>query len=278
MAIITLRNLTRLCCAALAAAVIGVACAEETAPTTPAQPQAKLVESTIEAPAKDLEKKENALTLTAAADQVKQLQKQVEELQAKSKALAESLAQANLAADQSKEDAARTRQLVEALGLAAITKDQRSLQIRLLDAVNDYRISEKNNAALTEQVVTLSEAAIGYMKTPNAASKAQLEKSLAAADRIINQANKLEQPVPVPLSNAKVVSFKTELGLAVLNAGKLSGLHMGMPLSFVRKDQLVAAGVVVDCRDQIAGVLVTSTASGIESVTVGDTIKIEPNQ
>lgn len=225
-----------------------------------------------------MEKKENALALTAATDQAKQLQQQVEELKAKSKALAESLAQANLAAEQSKEDAARTRQLVEALGLAAITNDQRSLQTRLLDAVNDYRISEKNNAALTEQLVTISEAAIGYMKSPDAASKAQLEKSLAAANRIINQAKRLENPIPVPLSNAKVVSFKIELGLAVLNAGKLSGLRLGMPLNFVRKDQLVASGVIVDCREQITGVLVTSTASGFESVTVGDTIKIEPNK
>lgn len=218
------------------------------------------------------------MAVSAAMEQVKDLQVQVDELTLKAKNLAENLATANAESAQQKEDYARMRLQMEALGVSALTGDERSLQTRLLDAVNDYRLSEKSKKELTEQLVSISEAAIGYMKSSDAESRKRLENALAAANQFLKQATQLETPMAVAIGEAKVVSFKQDLGLAVVNAGKHSGLRLGMPVSFVRKDRSVANGVIVDCRDQITGVLITTTESGIDSVVVGDTIKLEPTK
>jgi hypothetical protein len=72
-----------------------------------------------------------------------------------------------------------------------------------------------------------------------------------------------------------VVSWKSDLGLAVINAGKESGVRMGAPLHIMREDKSIASGLVVDVRDRIAGILITGTAAAIR---VGDGVKPELTQ
>ena len=231
----------------------------------------------IEKPAKEIEQQEQALTTAATVEKMKELQTQVEALKAKAQNLSESLAQANAEGAQQKEAYSQMRTQMEALGVAALKGDERSLQTRLLDAVNDFRLSEQGKQELTEQLVQISEAALGYLKSSDAASRERLEKALIQGRQALKKAQDTTQPTPVALGEAKVVSFKNDLGLAVINAGKASGLRLGMPIKFIRKDKPVANGVIVDCRDQITGILVTTTEPATESVVVGDTIKIEPN-
>ena len=235
-------------------------------------------ETGIEKPVKDLEKKEQAMAVGAAMERVKELQEEVEALKLKTKNLSESLAQANAEGAKQKEEHESMRLLMEALGVSALSGSERALQTRLLDVANDYRLSEKSKKELIEQLVQLSEAAIGFMKSNDVTSKQRLENTIQTASALLRQSSQLEKPMPVALGEAKVVSFKSDLGLAVVNAGKQSGLRLGMPVSFVRKDRSVANGVIVDCRDQITGVLLTPTESGADTVVVGDTIKLEPTK
>jgi hypothetical protein len=148
----------------------------------------------------------------------------------------------------------------------------------LLDAVNDFRLAEQGKQELTEQLVRLSEASLAYLKSSDAASRERLETALVQGRLTLKKTQDVTQPTPVTLGDAKVVSFKNDLGLAVINAGKASGLRLGMPIKFIRRDKPVADGVIVDCRDQITGILVTTTEPATESVVIGDTIKIEPNK
>jgi septal ring factor EnvC (AmiA/AmiB activator) len=112
-------------------------------------------EAPIEKPAKDIEKQEQSLTTAAAVDKMKELQTQVEALRMKAQNLSESLAQANTEAAQQKDDYSRMRLQMEALGVAALKGDERSLQTRLLDAVNDFRLAEEAKQQLTEHLVQL---------------------------------------------------------------------------------------------------------------------------
>ena len=265
---VSLHNLhqrTRSFCTALAAAVVVLSVCVQAQDKT---------ETGIEKPVKDLEKKEQAMAVGA----VKELQEEVEALKLKTKNLSESLAQANAEGAKQKEEHESMRLLMEALGVSALSGSERALQTRLLDVANDYRLSEKSKKELTEQLVQLSEAAIGFMKSNDVTSKQRLENTIQTASALLRQSSQLEKPMPVALGEAKVVSFKSDLGLAVVNAGKQSGLRLGMPVSFVRKDRSVANGVIVDCRDQITGVLLTPTESGADTVVVGDTIKLEPTK
>jgi hypothetical protein len=232
----------------------------------------------IEQPAKVLEKKEQDLTTAAAVDKMKQLELQVEALKVKAQNLAESLAQANTEASQQKDSYSRMRLQMEALGVAALKGDERSLQTRLLDAANDFRLAEQGKQELTEKLVNLSEAALAYLKSSDAASRERLEIALSQSRQALKKSQDSNTVSPVALGDAKVVSLKSDLGLAVINAGKLSGLRLGMPIKFIRKDRPVADGVIVDCREHLTGILVTTTEPATESVVIGDTIKIEPNK
>ena len=233
----------------------------------------------IEKPARVLEIQEASLNTEAAAARIKELQAQVEELTAKADNLSKALAQTNEESAQQTKDYTQMRLLMEALGVAAINGDERSLQTRLLDAVNDFRISQKTNQALTAQLVEISEASIAYLKSSDAESRKRLESVLAAGSQQLKKNTESANPTATPLGEAKVVSFKSDLGLAVVNAGKLSGLRLGMPVHFVRKDRSVAKGVIVDCREQITGILITApAASGADSVVVGDLLTLEPTQ
>ena len=225
-----------------------------------------------------VESREQEIATGAALTKVKDLQAQIEELKLKARNLSETLAQSNVENAQQKEDYARMRLKMEALGVAALNGDERSLQTRLLDAVSDFRLSQKANQALTAQLVQISEAAIAYMKSSDAESRHRLETALAAANLQLKQASEAKQAPATPLGEAKVVSFKSDLGLAVVNAGKQSGLRLGMPVHFVRKDHPVAKGVIVDCRDQITGILITTSESGTDSVVLGDVLTLEPTQ
>ena len=247
---------------------MALGCAQEAAPA-----------KAIEKPARAIEAQEASINTEAVASRIKELQAQVEELTAKAENLSKTLAQTNEETAQQKEDYARMRLQMEALGVAAINGDERSLQTRLLDAVNDFRISQKTNQALTAQLVEISEAAFAYMKSSDAESRKRLEAVLAAGSRQLKKNAEVANPTATPLGEAKVVSFKSDLGLAVVNAGKLSGLRLGMPVHFVRKDRSVANGVIVDCREQITGILITApAASGADSVVVGDLLTLEPTQ
>ena len=233
----------------------------------------------IEKPAEAIEIQEQALNAETSSARIKELLAQVGELTAKADNLSKALAQTNEESAQQKEDYTRMRLQMESLGVAAINGDERSLQTRLLDAVIDFRISQKTNQALTTQLVEISEAAIAYIKSSDAEARKRLESALAAGSRQLKKNAESSNPTATPLGEAKVVSFKSDLGLAVVNVGKLSGLRLGMPVHFVRKDRSVAKGVIVDCREQITGILITApAASGADSVVVGDLLTLEPTQ
>ena len=78
------------------------------------------------------------------------------------------------------------------------------------------------------------------------------------------------------LEAARVVSYKADLGLAVINAGRQSGVRMGTPLRVIRADRTVATGLIVDVRDRISGLLITGDAAA--AVRAGDAVKPELTQ
>jgi hypothetical protein len=93
---------------------------------------------------------------------------------------------------------------------------------------------------------------------------------VANAGKVSSGVNR-PQPATVPLDAARVVSYKPELSLAVINGGRQSGLRPGTPLEIVRGEQLVASGYVVDLRERLAGILVTGSPTSV--IKAGDAIR-----
>jgi hypothetical protein len=183
-------------------------------------------------------------------------------------AVGEALAAANAELESLREQHAQLKLQMEALGIAAVKGDERSLQQRLLKAAADLSGSEAARKEQSERLNRLAEAAAAFMARPGEpALKAALEDAIKAA----TGARQTAAADAVSLESARVVSWKADLGLAVVNAGRDSGLRMGAPMHIYRADRSIATGLVVDVRDRIAGILLTGPTAA--AIRVGDSVK-----
>jgi hypothetical protein len=186
----------------------------------------------------------------------------------------EALAAANAELETLREQHNQLKLQMEALGVAAVKGDERSLQQRLLKATSDLAATEKARQEAVERGNRLAEAAAAYMARPG---EPALKTALDEAIKGVASAKNPGTSDPVALDAARVVSWKSELGLAVINAGRESGVRMGAPLHIIREDKSIASGLVVDVRDRVAGILVTEAGTG-PGIRVGDGVKPELTQ
>ena len=187
-------------------------------------------------------------------------------------AVGEALAAANAELETLREQHNQLKLQMEALNIAALKGDERSLQQRMLKAAADLAATEKARQEAVERGNRLAEAASAFMARP---SEPALKTALNDAIKGVTSAKAPSTSEPVALDGARVVSWKSELGLAVINAGKESGVRMGAPLHIIREDKSIASGLVVDVRDRIAGILITGPAA---TIRVGDGVKPELTQ
>ncbi|MEZ5300648.1 MAG: hypothetical protein R3F11_08320 [Verrucomicrobiales bacterium] len=203
--------------------------------------------------------------------------KSAAELEQENRMLKESLAAANAESEEYLRSSRELRERLEALGVEAMLGDRAELEQRLLQAANDYRIVAEESRRLGEQLIKLSEAVVAFKErseSKDPAAVAQLEAALRDADAALGMAAERHLPAaPTALEDSRVVSIKAEAGLAVLNAGRQSGVKVGMPVRIFRKDKPVALGLVCDIRDHIAGVLVTELIDSTDTVQVGDRVQ-----
>ena len=182
--------------------------------------------------------------------------------------LGDALAASNAQLEEVTLERNRLKLQIESLGLAALKGDSRSLQERLLKAVAALSLSEKQRQELLESTARLAEAAAAASSAPNDSSaQSHLAGSLKEINGVV--ASQKAAEMPVALANARVISIKSELGLAVANVGSQSGVRIGMPILIQRNGNQVGTGIVVDVRDRITGVLLTN---GDTDVRTGDAL------
>ncbi len=74
-----------------------------------------------------------------------------------------------------------------------------------------------------------------------------------------------------------VLSIDSESGLIVINAGKKAEVEVGMPMTIVRGDQVIANALVTDVRDSVSGLLVQEHLNPALKVSVGDRVSAQTN-
>jgi hypothetical protein len=231
-----------------------------------------------------IENQELKSNLQASVVQIQDLEQKLARSREQVKSLSESLANASSEGQQAREGFDKLRIQMEGLGVAALDPTSVELQQRLLTALSDLRILEGHRRILTEALVGLSEASLGFAKTASggdAAARETLNKSLAGAERALSGSKLTVTSGTVEngtLDNARIVSLKDDLGVAVLNIGSRQGVHPGMPFSIYRKDKPVARALVVDVRQGICGAVVQELVSKDEPVKVGDTGRAETSK
>jgi FtsZ-binding cell division protein ZapB len=123
-----------------------------------AQKDSSLSESKIESA-------EQKITAESLHAQNEDLRRQLSIQQESLKTLTASLAESNAEAEVFRRKFSDLELRMEALGLASASKDRAKLEQRLLAAVSDLRLTQKERDELRDQLLGLNEALLRYLQT-----------------------------------------------------------------------------------------------------------------
>ncbi|HEY2101855.1 MAG TPA: hypothetical protein VGH08_01240 [Chthoniobacterales bacterium] len=166
---------------------------------------------------------------------------------------------------------------MEALGLASASNDRAKLEQRLLTAVSDLQLAQKERDQYRDQMMRLSETMMRYLKTTepgDAEARMEVEAQLRGTNALAQNASNAPAPSP-SLLDGSVISVKEEWSFVVGNFGAQQGVKIGMPLRVKRGDSVIANLRVVDVRERICGAVVQEMGSGKEKIKIGDRLEVD---
>jgi hypothetical protein len=219
--------------------------------------------------------KNESVTAGALLAQKEELRRQLSLSQETVKTLTNSLAESNAEAELFRRKFADLQLRMEALGLASASKDRAKLEQRLLTAVSDLQLAEKERDQYRDQMMQLSETMLRYLKTAeggDAQARMDVEAQLRAMNALVDKSTRA-QPQNGSLLDGSVISVKEEWSFVVGDFGAREGVKIGMPLRVKRGDDVVARLRVVDVRERICGAVIQE--SGKEKIKVGDRLEVD---
>ena len=229
-----------------------------------------------------VENVEPSATAAALLVQNEELRRQLSVEQESLKTLTSSLAESNAEAELFRRKYSDLELRMEALGLASANKDRAKLEQRLLAAVSDLRLAQKEREEYRDQMLRLNEAMWRYLKTAqsgDAQARLDVETQLRGANALATRStNALPNSALPGLMDGSVISVKDEWSFVVGNLGERQGVKIGMPLRVTRGDQKIATLRVVDVRQKICGAVIQEMDSAKEKIKVGDRLQVDAQQ
>ncbi len=215
------------------------------------------------------------MTTATLLAQNEELRRQLSLSQETVKTLTQSLAESNADAEVFRRKFADLELRMEALGLASASKDRTKLEQRLLTAVSDLQLAQRERDQYRDQMMRLSETMLRFLKTAESGSpqaRMDVEAQLRAMNALVEGGSK---PVPndSSLLDGSVISVKDEWSFVVGNFGAKQGVKIGMPLRVKRGEQVIGTLRVVDVRERICGAVIQE--SGKEKIKVGDRLEVD---
>jgi hypothetical protein len=206
-----------------------------------------------------------------------QLRRQLSIAQESVKALTSSLAESNAEAEELRRKYSDLELRMEALGLASASKDRAKLEQRLLSAVSDLQIAQKERDEYRDQILRLNEAMLCYLKTSQGDAKARMdvEAQLRSTNTLIAKSAGGQEVAEPNLMEGSVISVKDEWSFVVGNLGEKQGVKIGMPMRVMRDDRKIATVRVVDVRQKICGAVIQEMDSKKEKIRVGDRLQVD---
>jgi hypothetical protein len=222
-----------------------------------------------------IENADTKVTAAAIPSQDEELRRQLSLARESIKTLTDSLAASNVAAEDFRRKYSDLQLRMEALGLDGANKDRAKLEQRLLSAVSDLRLLEKERERYRDQMLGLSEAIIHLLKTStggDALARMEVEAQLRSSGELATKSQNSSEEAAT-LMDGRVVSVKEEWSLVVGNIGEKQGVKIGMPLRVMRSDKVIATLRVVDVRQRICGAVIQEMDSG--KIIVGDRLRVD---
>src|SRR5436190_796131 len=141
----------------------------------------------------------HAVTAEALLEQKEQLQRQLSIAQESLKTLTSSLAESNAEAELFRRKYSDLELRMEALGLASAKKDRAKLEQRLLAAVSDLQLAQKERDEYRDQMLRLNEAMLRYLQTSqggDAQARMDVETQLRSTNDL--ETSTASEPVDSP--------------------------------------------------------------------------------
>jgi hypothetical protein len=216
------------------------------------------------------------MTAAALLSQNEELRRELSLARESVRTLTDSLAESNVQAEVFRRKYSDLQLRMEALGLESADKDRAKLEQRLLSAVSDLQLLQKEREQYRDQSLRLSEAILHLLKTSTggeAQARMDVETQLRSLNALVATAD--SAPAEPTLMDGNVISVKEEWSLVVGNVGEKQGVKMGMPMRVLRGDKLIATLRVVDVRQRICGAVIQEMGSGKEKIKVGDRLQAD---
>jgi hypothetical protein len=225
-----------------------------------------------------IEKAEHAVTAETLLAQNEQLQKQLSIERESLRTLTSSLAESNAEAELFRRKYSDLELRMEALGLASANKDRAKLEQRLLAAVSDLQLAQKERDEYRDQMLRLNETMLRYLKKSqggDAQARMDVETQLRSTNSLVTRStNAPDSPQP-SLMDGSVISVKDDWSFVVGNLGEKQGVKIGMPMRVLRGDRKIATLRVVDVRQKICGAVIQEMDSEKEQIRVGDRLQVD---
>ena len=218
------------------------------------------------------------VTATGLLQQNEDLQRQLSIAQESLKALTSGLAESNAEAELFRRKYSDLQLQMEALGLASANKDRAKLEQRLLAAVSDLQLAQKERDEYRDQMLRLDEAVLCYVKTSqsaNAKARMDVETQLRSVDKLVTKSTNAPDLSEPSLMDGSVISVKDEWSFVVGNLGEKQGVKIGMPMRVMRGDKRIATLRVIDVRQRICGAVIQEMDSRKDRIKVGDRLQVD---
>jgi hypothetical protein len=229
-----------------------------------------------------LENAERNVTAAALLAQSEDLRRQLSIQQESLKTLTASLAESNAEAEVFRRKYSDLELRMEALGLQSASRDRAKLEQRLLSAVSDLQLAQKERAEFRDQMLRLNEAIFRYLQTSqggDAQARMDVETQLRSTSQLVAKAApSASSPAQPSLMDGSVISVKDEWSFVVGNLGEKQGVKIGMPMRVMRGERKIASLRVVDVRQKICGAVIQEMDSRKEKIKVGDRLQVDARQ
>jgi len=163
----------------------------------------------------------------------------------------------------------------QALGVDALTADEKRLQDRVVEAVKELYHTEQERLGAVNRLQQLLDAGSAFLKDAKVdpQKRADYEVALRGARDFLGALGKPDVPIAASLEQGQIVHVNGELNSVILNVGTGVGAKVGMPFRVFREDRLIGRVKAFQVRDQVCAALVESVESG-KQFRVGDRVAV----
>ncbi len=191
--------------------------------------------------------------------------------------LEESLALARTEADYFHQQWTEMRLRAEALGVEALTGNEKALEERIVQLIGELYRSEKRNVELEKAVDELVAAGRRLQQAgtlERAQRRAEYEVAVRAAQRLRDPSEGSGIRVAPDLNSGFVTVFDPDMGVAIINFGRAQEAREGMPFRILRGDRPIGRCRLIEVREYLSAALVEGVIPN-ETVQAGDRLLLE---